>query len=291
MNPEVKQPSEFEAALAAGRAMGTVLTPTTPSDVVIVPQGYVARSLEDLIAPHQPRPRRIRQSVKMDTLDSFCEYVHTYNNGFTKVFVRAIGTKPPTMMAIIDYHANDERTVCAAWCEHRVTYEPGFSEEWTRWMSKAGVRMSQVDFATFLEENQTLIAKEDESVSGIRSGAELLELVQELQGRQDVSYNTMIRLNNGKNRLLYTEDVELKGVVSTRAGEFEFPTSLTVAIAPFVGGPAYKITARLRYRIESRKLVFWFEMVDLHIVLADSVKDMVDRMTEKTGISPFFGTL
>ncbi len=168
------------------------------------------------------------------------------------------------------------------WCDHRATYAPQFSTEWNRWMAKNKQRMTQTELAELLEENQSIIVDPP--------AASLLELVQNLDGKNNITCNSLIRLTNGKQKLVYSEDVTLKGQVSTEQGEVEFPSSLTVAIAPFDGGPAYKITCRLRYRIENRRLCFWFECVDVHLIIKECVSEVVKRIHEKTEIEPLMGS-
>lgn len=48
--------------------------------------------------------------------------------------------------------------------------------------------------------------------------------------------------------------------------------------------------ARLKTRIESRKLVIWFETVQKPKIIRDSILDTVKLVTEKTGIVPLIGS-
>lgn len=287
----------LETALAAGAAQARTLTPSTPTDVILVPPGYNAASAEDIVQKHLPFPRRTKATVALTTPDSFIRYVEMYRSADTKIFACIPqDSNPPKFEAIIDYHqdritqAADKEAVTfrpepqPRWCEHRAKYQAVYSEEWKRWMAKDRVRMDQEQFALLLEENQDLIINP--------AGADLLELVQNLEGKNDITCNSLIRLSNGKQKLIYEEQVVLKGATGTtiKPGEVEFPTELTAAIAIFDGSPvSYAIKCRLRYRIEQRKLVFWFEVVDKHLVVKDAVSKIVEQIQKSLGIEPLLG--
>lgn len=279
-DPIQNTPSNTQAALDAGRALGVPIDlEKSPTQIVVVPKDYRAEAVEPLVERFRDTPLRIKANVKLADADSFIRYVADFKNDDTRIF----STVPPnngapTFLAIVDYHTGDHPD----WCEHRATYACVFTEEWTRWTGNNKARLSQAEFATLLEENASLVVAPP--------GAELLELVTTLEGKNNITCNSLIRLSNGRAKLEYQEEVELKGTVSSTTGQIEFPTSLIVAIAPFDGGPSYKITCRLRYRIENRRLVFWFECVDLHLIIKECVSDTIERIHEKLGIQPLYGS-
>lgn len=277
--------SNIQAALDAGRAIGEIIQPLNEKSVVVVPNNYKVESLEKLIAPFLEHPRRTKASVSLTTLASFIDYVVAYTTEDTKVFAQVPqGNAIPTFRAIIDYHSDGESVGAYSprWCEHQATYAPAFTEEWNRWFGQDRKHMDQLTFATFLEENQALVHEP--------KGAELLEIVSTLEGKNDIRCSSLVRLNNGRQKLTYEEDVVLKGNSTTTTGQVEFPTQLIVGIAPFDGGPTYQIKARLKYRIPNRRLEFWFETVDVHLVLKDAVNGIVATIKEKLEIEPLFGT-
>ena len=278
------KPDNIQAAIDVGRALGLPynLNPkdsASPIQVVVVPAGFRVEALEPHIEKFLDAPRRVKANVKLADADSFIRYVTGFKNGDTRIFAAVPGNNvAPSFLAIIDYHTGEHPD----WCEHRATYGCRFTEEWKRWMEQNKKRMTQVEFATLLEENASLVVAPP--------GAELLELVTTLEGKNNITCNSLVRLSNGRARLEYQEEVELKGTVSSATGQIEFPTSLVVAIAPFDGGPTYKINCRLRYRIENRRLVFWFECVDVHLIIKECVSDTIERMHKQLGIEPLMGS-
>ena len=139
--------------------------------------------------------------------------------------------------------------------------------------------MTQAEFATFLEENSDLFITP--------SGADMLELVQSLEGHSNVAFNSGIKLQNGAIKLSYDEEVTLKGQVASVPGSLEVPKLLEAGIEPFNGTGKVKVAARLKYRIESRKVSLWFETIDAHKIVRDICDSIIAQITEKTGIQPF----
>ena len=265
----------LKTVLDAGAASTALRTTSSPTDVLVVPVGYTTVAVEAVVEKFLPAPRRIKADVKISDLLSFVAYVNKFKFGSTAIFCSNDGS----MVAVLDYHSDGSDP---SWCSHRVSYKPVISPEWTRWMAKNGVSMDQTGLAEFLEENQDLVVEP--------KGAELLELVQTLEGKNHIDCNSLIRLNNGRTKLEYTEDVQLKGVSNSVPGGVEFPNQIVCGIIPFEGGPAYKVLNRMRYRIANRKLSFWYNVVDQHIIIRDAVRTIIDTVKKETGVEPFVGT-
>lgn len=271
--------SNVQAALDAGKALGAPDRPGSSQDFVVVPKDYRIEALEKHVEAFADIPRRTKATPSLHNAESFIDYVGLFKTPASQVFaIIPPGNAAPSFLAVIDYHESGK----PRWGEHRAKYDCQFTEEWKRWLGSDKKRMSQVDFATLLEENQGSITAPP--------GAELLELIQTLEGKNDITCNSLVRLTNGRQKLFYEENVELKGTISTQQNQVEFPSQLTVVIAPFDGGPGYRIVCRLRYRIESRRLIFWYECIDVHLVIKECVQGVVDRIQEKLAVKVLFGT-
>lgn len=270
-----------KSLLNAGAALTEPITSKHETDFIVVPAGYTAQATEKLIEPYLKLPRRVKGSARFQDLESFIAYVLAFKTEDSRLFYdRGDGSKaPPEILAVLDYH-HDSQT--AAWKEHTATYRPLYTEEWTRFVEKDGERMTQEPFLEFIEENTEVIIDPP--------GAELLEVAMSLEGKNNITCNQLLRLDNGKTKLVYSEDVELRGQPSGRKeGEVLFPNIITLGIIPFENGPGYRFKARLRYRIENRKLFFWFEIVDLHLVVKQAVNSIIATIKEKLSITPLFG--
>lgn len=249
-------------------------------EFALVPSGFQAMELSTFFPP-----KVIRQQVVVETPESFVAYVERFKTDNTMIFAD-VSDAGASIVAVIDYHEPPAKAARAA---HVVVYRTVPTTEWKAWMEANGVGQAknQLGFATWLEDNLNLFQHPDAKPTG----AELLELVLSLEGKQHVNFNSGIRLDNGKNRLEYDEDIVLKGntQATTKAGAVELPRELLAAIAPFMGATPYAVRARLKYRIQSRNLSIWYETIAPHIIIRDSVKSVVTTIEAGTGLKAILG--
>lgn len=262
----------IEALLDAGMARAeTVVAAEGADPFIILPENYHAQDISQFLAP-----TRIKQAPQMIEAGSFIDYVNRFKSGNTLIFAN-VNDNGARLVGMIDYHGVDE----PAYCQHCVGFETIPTKEWSDWMQANGKRMDQVAFATWLEEHYATITDP--------AGAVLLELVQTLIGKSDVRYNSAIRLKSGSSKLDFEEDVTLRGTTATKEGEVELPQVITAGISPFQGTEKYEVKARLKYRIESRKLQLWFETIAPHRIVRDAILGIVKQIAEKTEIIPLIG--
>jgi uncharacterized protein YfdQ (DUF2303 family) len=275
-NIAVKIPDNVQALLDAGRSMGAAVSVAGSVPAVVIPQGYKLEAMRFDAA-------RVPRSVTFTDPPSFIDYVMRYKMAGTLIFA-ALTDQGCKLVAHLDYH--DKPTLAAelnprAWSTHTATLSLEVTQEWAKWMTNNGGTdpFDQTEFALFLEDNERVFESP--------SGADLLELVTTLEGRSNVRFNTAIRLNSGKNRLDFEEDVELRGGVTK--GSLEIPAKLLLLIQPFSGVPHYRVEARLRYRIVSKALVFWYETVTPHLVVRDAAKAVLATVAGETGVPVLIG--
>ncbi len=263
-------PDNVKTLLDAGAAHArTVITEAGCAPVVIIPQGYKA---EALTLP----PEKIERSIGFADVESFAAYVNKFIQPGT-LLLATVSDTDCKIVAHIDHHdqavlEGSSRT--RKWSSHIATLVCVQTREWKTWIGHNGEanKFSQVEFAQFLEDNERVFRSPD--------AAGLLELVLTLQGKSNVRFNAAHRLQSGGAKLDYEEDVELKGGVGT--GQIDIPTELTCAIVPFENGPQpYAVRSRLRYRIASRQIVFWYETITPHLTLRDAAKAVMDSVREK----------
>lgn len=261
--------------IAHGRAMGKPVEPgATEHQFIVIPAGYKAEDISAFL----PLPR-IKQSVVMLEAASFADYVNRYKSEQTLIFVEVSDTGAK-FLAVLDYHGQAP-ALKPQRCAHTVTYATSPTKEWSDWMAFNAKAMDQVKFASWLEDNYLLIQAPD--------GAELMELIQNLDGKSDVRFNSAIRLNSGAHKLQYDEDVVLKGNVTSKEGMVELPKEINAGISPFLGAAPYEVKARLKYRIEGKKLAIWYETITPHRIVRDAVSLVTKTISEKTDLIPFIG--
>lgn len=267
-------PDNVGALLAAGKAIGAeVYDKHGGAPVVVVPNGY---KVEKLDIP----PERIPRAVPFQDVESFGAYVNKFITAGTLLFAEVTDTNCK-VTAHLDYHDKpvlDGFAQHRVWSSHLATLNCVLTKEWVTWMKHNGPKgnngeaFSQVAFAQFLEDNERVFRSP--------GAAELLELVTTLEGKNDVRFNQAVKTQNGMAKLFYEEDVKLTGGVNN--GAIEMPTKLMCSIMPFENGPQpYTVESRLRFRLSSRQIVFWYETITPHLILRDAAKAVLDAVREK----------
>lgn len=229
-----------------GRQAGTihhVERGTAP--FVVIPTDCKVESLERLIYnDNAAHPMRKKGTVTVLDAASFCEYYVLFHDEMSRVF--ADETKG-SFLAVLDYHATGENG--PRWGQHRLSLTLRHSEEWKVWSGKDGEHFGQMDFAEFIEDNQPDISDP--------SGATMLEVARDLQAKSSADFSSVISQANGSAKFQYTETV--RGAYGS--GDIEIPERFRVTIPIYIGSDPITLTARLRYRLNSGKLVFWYDLL------------------------------
>jgi len=237
----------------------------------ILPNDCKVEDLEKLL----PNPLRKRANVKFQEVASFSRYIQDHKTDDTAIFCET-SERGGKFKAIIDYHGHgaDE----PQWCEHIAVYDCPTSVEWNRWTLLNGKSIGQAEFAEFLEM----------CVGDIREpvGAEVLEIVTSLNAKISVDFASAVRLDNGNVQFTYEERTDTK---AGRNGTMEVPPKFQLGIPVFRGGPKYAVDVLLRYRIQEKKLVFSYAMVNPHKIIEDACNELVQIVREATKVEPYHG--
>lgn len=269
-NPPVV--SDVQAALAAGASLGLPreAAKDTPGVGVftVIPRDYEVKDLESFL----PRPLRIRQEIALQDTDSFIAYVKEFMTGATQIL---FDVREETFTAVFDYHEIDK----PAWCDHHANFKPCRGVEFQTWMAKNRQQMTQVDFARFLEDNMPDIVEP--------SSAELLQVALTFEAKKSVEFSSGVRLANGQIQLQYDEVI--RG--AAQKGTIEVPEKFVLGIPIHTNGPAYRITVRLRWRLQDGKVVFWYEIVRPHKFIEDALKEISQRIATETAVPLLTGSI
>ena len=238
-------------------------------------------------------PTRVRQKVHFTDADSFSKYFTRFATTDSLIFgdITSEGAK---FTAVIDYHKKFlTGGAIADYCDHVATFSTTPTPEWSEWLKANRKPMQQVEFAVWMEDNLHLFAQKsfgDGKKAGIGpTSADLLELVKTLHGKQSANFGQSIRLDNGAHSCRYEETIDVKGTM--RSGEVVLPPFIYGGFALFQGMPAYLVQARLKTRLENRKLVLFFETVALEKTVRDCLDLVTDRIEEKTKREILIGSL
>lgn len=115
----------------------------------------------------------------------------------------------------------------------------------------------------------------------------MLEIAKTLEAKTSVDFKSGVRLENGDHQIKYVSETTGRAGGN---GDLEIPSTFALGIAPYMGGPSYKMPARLRYRINDGHLVLWYELVNPHKVIEAAAKEIVATIKSETGQEAFMGT-
>jgi len=272
------QENENYAATIAREARKPIVQKVNDVEVLLAPTDYTMHDIEKYMS----KPRRKSAKVTIGNTDSFIDYVKrhgslTDSTVWCDADFRAGNIK---LVAIINDHG--EKADQQDWRDHTATYIPAYSTEWLRWFGGdgKGKALSQVEFATFIEQNLKDIA----GAEGMPSGAQMLEMALNFEANQEMRFKSAMRLQNGAVQISYVEnddDQTLK--------KMEMFDKFSIGIPVFWAGDSYRIDARLRYRARDGRVNFWYELIRPEQVLEDAAKGLVKQVKDGVGRPLFYG--
>lgn len=280
---------DIQAALSAGVAMAE---PTTLVEghalAFVLPEGAKLQEVD--IEKYLPRPTRKRGAFTFGDAKSFVAFVNREktpetiilanreNPGFTAIFN---GNEPE----ISDIGTEGQ----PGWGDYKASYACPHSPEWRVWSAANGKKMSQAEFALFMEDNFTDIVQPsatfDPTFFNWPDGNTMLAVSRGLEAKQDVKFASALRLDNGQVQFRYDE--EISGNV--QGGIFEVPQKFAVGIPVFAGTAPWQIVARLRYRIERGGLVMWFDFERLFKITERAFDEARAEIATGTDVPVFLG--
>lgn len=248
--------------------------PGLSAPVALIPTGVAIKDLEHLL----PAPTRIRQAIRILDAATFIAYVNRFTSPAASVFCD--GPEGRTFTAVLDYHQPES----PSWGNHVATYCCPITIEWGRWKSADRKRMDQAAFAEFFEENVKDITVPD-SVPTAPNAADMLEISRTLEAKKNISFRQGTRLDNGQVQLTYNEQIDGR---AGESGQLNIPEQFYIAVKPFLGGDAFCVPARFRYRIQEGRLLMWFELVRPDKVLEEAYTTVRTKIQEAIGEVPLY---
>lgn len=289
------------ACLEAGLALAEP-TPLVDNHALafVLPAGAKVH-VED-IEKFLDRPTRQRGTYNFGDAKSFIAYVNREktadtiilanreNPGFTAVFngneaqnlVKASGE-----VVAMPLDADGARP---GWGDYKATYACPYSPEWKVWSEANGKRMSQHDFASFMEDNFFDVVQPaatfDPYVAVWPNGNDMLAVSRGLEAKTDVRFASAVRLDNGQVRFKYEEDVS----GSVQDGLMEVPQKFAVGIPVFAGTSPWQVIAKLRYRIERGGLSMWFDFERLFKITERAFDEARAEIAAGTSVPIYLGS-
>ena len=240
------------------------------------------------IAERQPRPTRKTGVYCFTDVDSLIGYLAKHSRAETEIYADVDSS---SITAVINAHEGidasekDEPTDSpsyaglAGWGDHRAILTVPLTEDWKAWIAGDGKLYGQTLFAEFVEQHLPNFVTPD--------GATMLELAQSFRAASKVSFEQSRRLKSGETKLEFREDVEAK---AGARGSIDIPDELSIALRVFERGEVYRVSARLRYRIQDGALLLGYVLIRPRDVLLDAFGGVVSRVAVGAARDVWHGT-
>lgn len=268
--PEALTIAEKLAANVAG-----ALAPYTIDGATLLhlPEGYRVQDITATIEAAQPHRKRAQGIVSLGDVTSllaYCKDQVAQERGYIYADPDA-----RTITAVF----NDQRsTLAPGWRDHRATFAAVYTPEFKKWMDKDGTQMGQTEFAEFIEDNLADIQGDQ--------AQNLLTVATTIQATNGINFSSARRLQDGQTQLTYNEVIN---AAAGADGSLKIPQIFALGLRIFKNGEGYKLTARLKYRINSGSVKFWYELERPERAVEDAFTGYVEAVREKSGYTVLIG--
>ncbi|WP_060886215.1 DUF2303 family protein [Streptomyces caniscabiei] len=221
---------------------------------------------------YKDAPSRKHGTTTVRDAVSFLAYHGKHADEHSEVYADA---EKLTVTAVLDADTAN----AARWGGHRLHLALRETQAWKQWMHHDGKLMPQEQFAEFIEDHLPELLEP--------AAAEMLEISQSIQGVAKAEFQSGTRLSSGERRLAYVETVSAK---AGQKGELVIPETFVIGLVPFEGSEGYKLTARLRYRINGGPLQLGYKLERPDEVRRTAFEDVVKAIGEEIDTPVMNGT-
>lgn len=210
---------------------------------LVTPPGYQLHDITAAVEKSLPTPSRKAGTAHLKDVPSLLVYLK--DQAATATAYVYANTDARSITAVF----NDQRAG-AGWRDHRASFRATFTPEFETWLKNDRVQKSQTEFAEFVEDNLTdLIGAE---------GTDLLKVATTMQAKTNIAFQSSKRLDNGQTVLSYTEAIDAR---AGEQGNLTIPKTFTLGVRIFKSDTdGFKLTARLKYRLNGSSVKFWYEL-------------------------------
>ena len=237
----------------------------------VVPKGAALQiiDLETHLEQFRDRPRRKKGTYTVHDVPSFAGYFEKHASPAAEVWADTINHG---LVAVLNANDAFDNVDGAQWEDHRLTYAVKKTDAWKAWTGLDGKMVDQVAFAEHIEARSIDLE--------YPSASEMLEIAQTFQATTGVEFESGEMLSSGERKLTYKETTTAR---AGQMGHVEIPAQITLLLVPFEGAPAYRVTARFRYRISGGKLLLGFVLERPDDVVREAFLDVVTSVESEIG--------
>ena len=257
------------ADLARRASASTILKTDDGRSFLIAPQGFSREEISDPHGLQIKKPRYIKQSVTVQTVDSLVEYLNKYKTADAMLFA---DIELNRIVGVIDYHAVGTAENLA----HSVTMQLEHSEEWKAWASIDDKLMKQLDFARFIEENSADVAAP--------SGADLLEITHDLQAVRSANFKKAVRTNTDHENFEFADNADIRG-----KNGVEVPKKFELSLPVYFDTRNVPLQAFLRWNIVQQELALGIKLHRAEHVRQAMFKEIVGSVVDRTSLIAVYG--
>lgn len=231
---------------------------------LVIPKDFQHIDVTAAIEKTGTAPRRKQGTVQLSDLASFNVFVADQGKtGTTYIYANP---ELRTLTAVLNEH--DREGATAGFRDLRAVYTAELSREFAAWLKNDKQPMDQEAFAIFLEDNIADVCEP--------SGETLLAIAMSLQAKTSVDFSSARRLDNGQVQLTYTETIDARA----NGGSIEIPREFVLGMRLFKNGEGYRVRARLKYRLMSGKVKFWYELDRAENAIEDAFQGYINAARE-----------
>lgn len=268
--PEALSIAEKLAANVAG-----ALAPRTVgcAKLITLPDGYNIQDITAIVEAAQSYQNRPRGTVHLGDVPSLLAYCA--DQGAAEYGYLYADPDARTITAVF----NDQRLPeVPGWRDHRAHFAAVYTPEFSHWLKHNKQAMSQGDFAEFIEDNFADLQGTDAQT--------LLNVATTIQASTGISFSSARRLQDGQTQLTYNENIDAKAGAD---GALKIPQTFTLGLRIFKNGAGYKLTARLKYRMASGSVKFWYELERPERAVEDAFAGYVEQVLTASGYVVLIG--
>jgi len=176
--------------------------------------------------------------------------------------------------------------------DHGVSFKFPLSKDFKYWLSNNAEAMSTGDFSIFMEERivEMVVANDDDKfpIQSLKpkfaDPLEMLELSRDLQIYSEDSVVSKQKLSSGEHEIKFsTEHKDASGQ------KIQLPDFFVINVPIFEGGDAHRICVRLRYRLNSGTIKWFYDLYRIDNVLNDAFDHACDRVRNETNLPLYYG--
>lgn len=260
---------------------------------VAVPKGINLVSVKKFIDEYRTRPERCEGTAKLGDLESFIAHANRFKDAGSAIFA-SDNPRSPSLTSVLDYHEGADGQ--PRFGKHRGFYAFPLSEEWRRWVAAGQQKMTQAQFAEFIEEN--IVNVIDPAAAGEKAldfartvGAELggpqrlMEMSRGLKLRVSSHMQSAVTLSSGEVQFFYGTEHQ-----DERGQPLKVPTAFVAALRVFQGGAYYQVPVRVRYRAKDGEITWSIDLQRLDVIFEDAFGEAKKRAADETSLPLFVGT-